>query len=163
MIVAKTDIAHNKLSKMFKYRTITKKYLALVHGVVKNNSGTIIASIGRSPSDRKKMAVIELKDENDILVNSRKPRRAKSRQAVTHYQVLKRNKDTTLLELNLETGRTHQIRVHLSHIHHPIVGDKVYGLKKDKTPEMALHSFYLAFKHPVTGEFMEFKREKELK
>lgn len=162
MVVAKTDTAHNKLSKMFKDRTITKKYLALVHGNVKNDSGTIIASIGRSQSDRKKMAVIELKDEKDIFMNSRKPRRAKSRQAITHYNVLKRNKDTTLLELKLETGRTHQIRVHLAYIHHPIVGDKVYGLKKDKTPEMALHSFYLSFKHPVTGELMEFKKEKVL-
>jgi len=162
MVIAKTDKAHKYLSNLFKDRKITKKYLALVHGVVKDDAGTIIASIGRSSSDRKKMAVIEIKSDKDRALNENKPRKSKSRQAVTHYTVLKRNKDTTLLELKLETGRTHQIRVHLAHIHHPIVGDKVYGLKKDKTPEMALHSYYLSFIHPVAREIMEFVREKVL-
>lgn len=163
MVIAKTDQTHRYLANLFKNRQITKKYLALVHGNVKDDSGTIIASIGRSPSDRKKMAVIEIRNEKDKALNANKPRKCKTRQAITHYQVLKRNKSTTLLELKLETGRTHQIRVHLAHIHHPIVGDKVYGLKKDKAAEMALHSYYLSFVHPVTGELVEFKREKELK
>lgn len=162
MVIAKTDATHKYLANLFKDRKITKKYMALVHGIVKDESGTITASIGRSASDRKKMAVIEIKSDKDRSLNDNKPRKCKSRQAITHYTVLKRNKDTTLMELKLETGRTHQIRVHLAHIHHPIVGDKVYGLKKDKTPEMALHSYYLGFEHPVTGEFMEFIREKML-
>lgn len=161
MVVAKNDFTHEKLSKMFQDRLVTKKYLALVHGVVKEDEGTIEEPIGRSTSDRKKMAVINIKTDEQIKANAKRPRKLKSRNAITHFKVLKRYKDKTLLELKLETGRTHQIRVHLSHIHHPIVGDKIYGLKKDKTPEMALHSYYLSFMHPRTGEVMEFTRRKE--
>lgn len=162
MVVAKTDIAHQKLSKMFKDRQIDKKYIALVHGIIKEDEGTIKAPIGRSASDRKKMAVIILHDEKTKLENSKKPRRSKSREAVTHFKVLKRLKDRTLVELKLETGRTHQIRVHLSYIHHPIVGDRVYGFKKDKTQTMRLHSYYLGFIHPVTGKKMEFVRKSDM-
>lgn len=157
IVIAKNDNAHNVLSNAFKNRKIEKKYLALVHGIVKEDAGTISAPIGRSQSDRKKMAVIELKSEKDVNDNAKKHRKSKSRSAVTHFRVLKRNKDTTLLELKLETGRTHQIRVHLAHLHHPIVGDKIYGLKKDKSEKMFLHSFLLGFDHPVTGKYMEFK------
>ncbi len=162
MVVAKNDLAHEKLSNMFQDRTVTKKYLALVHGTVKEDEGTISAPIGRSTSDRKKMAVIQITTPDQEKANAKRPRKLKSRTAVTHFKVLRRDKDTTLLELKLETGRTHQIRVHLSHIHHPIVGDRIYGLKKDKTPAMALHSYYLSFAHPRTGKIMEFTKDKEM-
>lgn len=158
MVIAKTDIAHRKISKLFKDRKVIKKYLAVVHGRVKKDSGTIDEPLGRSASDRKKMAVIHLLNEKDILANSKKPRKLKTRNAVTHFKVLKRYEDTTLLDINLETGRTHQIRVHLAHIHHPIIGDKIYGLKKDKADNMELYSYFLSFEHPVTGKMMEFER-----
>ena len=149
IVIAKNDNAHNVLSNAFKNRKVEKKYLALVHGLVKEDAGTISASIGRSQSDRKKMAVIELRTDKEKNDNEKKHRKVKSRHAVTHFQVLKRFKDTTLLELRLETGRTHQIRVHLSHAGHPIIGDSIYGLKKDRSDKMMLHSFFLGFQHPV--------------
>lgn len=162
VVVAKTDIAHRRLSNMFKNRRITKKYLALVHGNVKKDAGTICAPIGRSSSDRKKMSVILIESEKEQRENERKPRRSKSREAITHYKVLKRFKNsTTLLELTPETGRTHQIRVHLSHIHHPIVGDSVYGLKKDKSKYMYLNAYKLGFEHPITRKYLEFKKVDE--
>lgn len=161
MVVAKNDAAHQNLSSQFKDRKVTKRYIALVHGSIKNETGAIEAPIGRSQSDRKKMAVITQDPEGMKAHNLRKPRRSKARNAVTHYRVLKRRGDKTLVELKLETGRTHQIRVHMAYIGHPIVGDRVYGQKKDKTPFMALHSYALGFFHPVTGEYMEFIREKE--
>ena len=160
IVIAKNDNAHNVLSNAFKNRKIEKKYLALVHGIVKEDKGTISAPIGRSQYDRKKMAVIELRSEKDVNDNAKKHRKSKSRSAVTHFTVLKRYKDTTLLDLKLETGRTHQIRVHLSHAGYPIVGDKIYGQKKDKTEKMALHSYLLGFDHPVSGEYLEFRTEK---
>jgi len=162
MVVAKDDITHRELSKMFKDRKVTKKYMAMVHGKVKSDCGTIEAPIGRSQSDRKKMAVVNIVTEKQLIDNQRKARTAKSRNAVTHYKVIKRFDDRTLLELKLETGRTHQIRVHMAYINHPIVGDKIYGYKKDKAETMALHSFALGFIHPFTGEYMEFIREKML-
>ena len=155
IVIAKNDNAHSVLSNAFKNRKVEKKYLAIVHGIVKEDKGTISAPIGRSQSDRKKMAVIELKSEKDVNDDAKKHRKSKSRSAVTHFTVLKRYKDTTLLELKLETGRTHQIRVHLAHIHHPIVGDTIYGLKKDKSDKMALHSYLLGFDHPVSGKHIE--------
>ncbi len=161
MVVAKTDAAHRNLSAQFKDRKVAKKYLALVHGTIKNDTGTIDVPIGRSQSDRKKMAVIKADPENMKAHNLRKPRRSKARHAVTHYKVVKRQAGRTLLEIKLETGRTHQIRVHMAYMGHPIVGDKVYGQKKDKSPFMALHSYALGFFHPFTGEYMEFVREKE--
>ncbi len=161
LVVAKTDAAHRNLSGQFKDRKVVKKYLALVHGSIKNDAGTIDAPIGRSQSDRKKMAVIKADPESLRTHNHRKPRRSKARSAVTHYKVVKRQNDKTLLEIKLDTGRTHQIRVHMAYMGHPIVGDKVYGHKKDKSPFMALHSYALGFFHPVTGEYMEFVREKE--
>ncbi|MEK7376769.1 MAG: RluA family pseudouridine synthase [Candidatus Margulisiibacteriota bacterium] len=163
IVIAKNDNAHSCLSNAFKNRKIEKKYIALVHGVVKEDKGTISAPIGRSQSDRKKMAVIELKNEKDVNDNAKKHRKSKSRSAVTHFTVLKRYKDTTLLELKLETGRTHQIRVHLTHAGHPIVGDQVYGKKKDKEETMFLHSFLLGFHHPVSGGYIEFKKMPEWK
>lgn len=162
MVVAKTDNAHQKLSAQFKDRRVVKRYIALVHGTIKKDAGTIEAPIGRSQSDRKKMAVIKADPEKMKALNSRKPRRSKARNAVTHYKVVKRQDGNSLVELKLETGRTHQIRVHMAYIGHPIVGDKVYGQKKDKSPFMALHSFALGFFHPSTGEYMEFVREKDL-
>jgi 23S rRNA pseudouridine1911/1915/1917 synthase len=158
IVIAKNDNAHSVLSNAFKNRRIEKKYLALVHGIVKEDKGTICSPIGRSQSDRKKMAVIELKSEKDVNDNAKKHRKSKSRSAVTHFTVLKRFKDKTLLELKLETGRTHQIRVHLSHAGYPIVGDKIYGKKKDKEGMMFLHSFLLGFNHPVSAEYVEFER-----
>ncbi len=160
IVVAKNDRAHNFLAKQFKDRKIHKKYLALVHGKVKSDSGTIDMPIGRSVSDRKKMSVVQNDPSFIQTHNFRKPRRSKARQAITHYRVIERFKDKTLLELKPETGRTHQIRVHLAHIGHPIVGDKIYGFKKDKSSSMALHSYVLGFFHPETNEYMEFKREK---
>lgn len=162
MVVAKTDIAHKELSCQFKDRKVVKRYIALVHGTIKNDAGTIEAPIGRSQSDRKKMAVIKADPENMKALNHRKPRRSKARNAVTHYKVVKRHDGKTLVEVKLETGRTHQIRVHMAYIGHPIIGDKVYGQKKDKSPFMALHSYALGFFHPVSGEYMEFVREKVL-
>lgn len=161
MVVAKTDAAHKELSRQFKDRKVVKRYMALVLGSLKSDAGTIEAPIGRSQSDRKKMAVIKTDPEKMKALNSRKPRRSKARNAVTHYKVVKREAGNTLLEVKLETGRTHQIRVHMAYIGHPIIGDKVYGQKKDRAPFMALHSFALGFFHPISGEYMEFVREKE--
>lgn len=162
MVIAKTDVAHRSLSAQFKDRKVAKKYLALVHGSIKNDAGTIDAPIGRSQSDRKKMAVIAADPSVIKAHNFRKPRRSKARNAVTHYKVVKRQAGKTLLEIRLETGRTHQIRVHMAYMGHPIVGDKVYGQKKDKSPFMSLHSYALGFSHPVTGEYMEFVKDKVL-
>ena len=158
MVIAKHDGAHQKLSNDFRDRKVNKKYLALVHGLVKSDSGTIDVPIGRSQSDRKKMAVIIIRTEKEEQDHKRKHRKVRARDSVTHYKVVARFKDTTLVELKLETGRTHQIRVHMAYLRHPIVGDKAYGLKKDKEPEMFLNSYLLGFNHPVTGAAMEFKK-----
>ena len=146
LLVAKTNKAHRILTDDFKNKRIKRRYMALVHGVIDNNKGKIVAPIGRSKTDRKKMAIT---DEN-----------AKS--AVTNFTVLERFKDATLLELILETGRTHQIRVHMEYINHPIVNDPVYGRRKliNDYGQM-LHAFYLGFNHPITGKFMEFSVEPE--
>ena len=146
LLVAKTNEAHRILSDDFKNKRIKRKYMALVHGVIDNNKGKIVAPIGRSKTDRKKMAIT---DEN-----------AKS--AVTNFTVLERLNNATLLELVLETGRTHQIRVHMEYIGHPIVNDPVYGRRKliNDYGQM-LHAFYLGFNHPITHEFMEFSVEPE--
>lgn len=142
MVVAKNDLAHLDLSRQIKNRQITKKYLALVYGEVENESGIIDAPIGRSLRDRKKMAVIE----------------GKSREALTKFKVLKRFLNYTLLEVEIYTGRTHQIRVHLSFIGHPVVGDKVYSRRKQELNinRQALHSYILGFAHPFTKKYMEF-------
>ena len=143
MVVAKNDFAHLDLSRQIKEHQVTKKYLTLVHGNMKDDSGIIDAPIGRSLKNRKKMAVTV---------------EGKSREAVTHFKVLKRFSGYTLVEATLRTGRTHQIRVHLAFIGHPIVGDQLYGRKKQgiNISRQALHSHILGFVHPSTKKHMEF-------
>ena len=146
LLIAKTNEAHRILSEEFKKHNIKRKYIALVHGVIDNNRGKINAPIGRSKTDRKKMCVTADNSKN----------------AVTNFTVLERYKDATLLELELETGRTHQIRVHMDYINHPVVNDPVYGNKKPINDYgQMLHAFYLGFNHPITHKFMEFTREPE--
>ena len=146
LLVAKTNRAHRILSDDFKNKRVSRKYIALVHGVIDNNKGKINAPIGRSKLDRKKMCVT---DEN-------------SKNAVTNFKVLERYKNATLLELILETGRTHQIRVHMEYINHPVVNDSVYGKrKKINDYGQMLHAAYLGFNHPITNEFMEFEVDVE--
>lgn len=142
LIVAKSDRAHMGLAQQIKEHSFTREYEAVVIGNIKNDSGTVDAPIGRHPIDRKKMAVTDKNSKN----------------AVTHYQVLQRHKGFTHLRLILETGRTHQIRVHMSYIGHPVAGDDVYGNKKDKLPfeGQCLHAKKIGFIHPVTGEYLEF-------
>jgi len=141
LMIAKNDLAHLGLTEQIKNRAVQKKYLALVYGNLKEEKGTIDAPIGRHPIDRKKMAVV--------------PRTGKP--AVTHYQVLQRYGNHTYLEIDLETGRTHQIRVHLAYIGHPVVGDPVYSSKnRFNLPGQFLHAYQLTFKHPRTGRTLEF-------
>lgn len=142
LIVAKNNEAHISLSEQIKFHTITRKYIAVVHGNIKNDTGTVDKPLGRNPSDRKKMCIT---DKN-------------SRNAVTHFKVLKRFGRYTYIECTLETGRTHQIRVHLSNMGNPILGDKVYGIKKEKfdLKGQMLHAKVIGFTHPKTSQFMEF-------
>ena len=142
IIIAKNDKAHINLSEQLKNHEIKKTYIALVRGIVKENNATINMPIGRSKKDRKKMDV----DKN-------------GKEAITHFKVLKRYKDCTLLEINIETGRTHQIRVHLSHIGYPIIGDEVYSNGKNKwnIEGQCLHAKSLDFKHPITGKNMHIE------
>ena len=144
LMIAKNDKAHEFLQKQLHDKTITRKYIALVWGVIPNDTGVIDAPIMRDKSDRKKMAVGSLN----------------SKDAVTHFKVLERFNDATLIELKLETGRTHQIRVHLSYIGHPVVNDPVYGRRKiiDETGQ-CLHAKTLGFIHPITHKYMEFDSE----
>ncbi|APQ75905.1 RluA family pseudouridine synthase [Clostridium botulinum] len=144
LVVAKNDISHNNLAAQFKEHSISRVYMALVEGIIKDEQGTIEAPIGRHPVDRIKMAVV--KD---------------GRHAVTHYKVIERFKNHTLVECRLETGRTHQIRVHMSHIMHPLVGDPVYGYKKQRfnLKGQMLHAKLLGFIHPTTGQYVEFQSE----
>ncbi len=143
LMVAKNDAAHIGLSEQIKEHSLTRAYKALVHGGFSADTGTIDAPIGRDLNDRKKMTIT---DRN-------------SREAVTHYRVLERLGKYTFIECVLETGRTHQIRVHMSHNGHPIVGDKTYGVKKDefKLEGQLLHAYKIGFIHPVTSEYMEFQ------
>ena len=142
LMVAKNNKAHISLSKQLENKTTVRKYIALVHGVINNDTGTINAPIGRDKKDRKKMAVT-----ND-----------NSKEAVTNFKVLERYKKATLIECSLETGRTHQIRVHLSYIDFPVINDPLYSFKKkiDDTGQM-LHARLLGFNHPTTNEYMEFE------
>ena len=144
LMVAKSDYAHEFLQKQLQDKTTTRKYVALVWGVIPNDTGVIDAPIMRDKSDRKKMAVGS----------------TNSKDAITHFKVLERFKDATLIELKLETGRTHQIRVHLSYIGHPVVNDPVYGRRKliDDTGQ-CLHAKTLGFIHPTTKKYMEFDSE----
>ena len=142
LIVAKNDMAHVKMSEQIKNHEVKKIYIALVRGVIKENEATIDMPIGRSRTDRKKMAVA--KD---------------GKNAVTHIKVLKRYDKYTLLEINIETGRTHQIRVHLSHIGYPIIGDYTYSNGKNEfgVEGQCLHAKSLEFKHPITKKEMKLE------
>lgn len=137
LIVAKNDKAHINLSEQIKNREITKKYIALVRGVIKENEATIDMPIARSDKDRKKMAVNKT-----------------GKKAVTHFKVIKRYKDYTLLDIKIDTGRTHQIRVHMAEIGYPVVGDIVYSNGKNPFGVVGqmLHAKSLDFVHPITGE-----------
>lgn len=142
LVICKTDRAHQILAEKLKSHSITRRYHAIVHGNLKEDAGTINAPVGRHPVDRKKMST----------------KAPCGRPAVTHYKVLERFGDYTYIECELETGRTHQIRVHMASIGHPILGDAVYGPMKCpfKLEGQTLHAKILGFEHPVTGEYMEF-------
>lgn len=141
LMVAKNDKAHRSLAKQLKDKTNIREYVALVHGRIAEDEGTINAPIGRSLKDRKKQAVV--KD---------------GRNAVTHFEVLKRYRDYTFVKCILETGRTHQIRVHMKYIGHPLVGDPLYGPKKTiKGNGQFLHAGKLGFVHPTTGKLLIFE------
>jgi 23S rRNA pseudouridine1911/1915/1917 synthase len=145
MMVAKTEQAHHYLTNQIKERKIVKKYMALVHGVLKERAGYIEAPIGRDKKHGNKMAISD----------------TASREAKTYFEVIRQFESFALLLLRLYTGRTHQIRVHLKFIGYPVVGDKIYGIRKEKNQlitmqRQALHSHYLQFTHPVTGKVMSF-------
>ncbi|MCH5192072.1 MAG: RluA family pseudouridine synthase [Oscillospiraceae bacterium] len=142
LIVAKNDIAHMGLAEQIKEHSFTREYNAVVCGKMKNEIGTVNAPIGRNPKDRKKMCVTE----------------HNSKSAVTHYSVINEYNGYSHLALRLETGRTHQIRVHMAYIGHPVAGDPVYGNDK-KSAELhgqCLHAIKIGFVHPVSGEYLEF-------
>jgi 23S rRNA pseudouridine1911/1915/1917 synthase len=144
IIACKNDMAHNAIAAQLKEHSMTRRYQAIVHGVLKEDEGTIDAPIGRHPVDRKKMSI----NYNH------------GRNAVTHYRVLERFKQYTHIECRLETGRTHQIRVHMASIHHPLLGDALYGPAKCPIAGLTgqtLHAGVLGFVHPRTGEYMEFE------
>ncbi len=143
LVIAKTDKALADLSNQMKEKTVTRKYIALVEGVIPHNLGKINAPIGRDPKNRQRMAVTE-----------------KGKTSVTNFKVLTRYSKNTLIECELETGRTHQIRVHLDYIGHPLVGDPKYGRRKTETKYgQFLHAKTLGFIHPNTLEYMEFDSE----
>ena len=144
LIVCKNDKAHNALAEQLKEHSITRKYRAIVCGNLKEDEGTVDAPLGRHPQDRKKMAIV----------------RTGGKRAVTHYRVLERFGNYTYIECQLETGRTHQIRVHMASIGHPLLGDAVYGPKKCPVKNLqgqTLHAMVLGFIHPRTGAYMEFE------
>jgi len=142
LIACKNDVAHQKISEQLKEHSITRRYRALVYGVIKEDEGVVNAPIGRHPIDRKKMAI--------------NPKNGKN--AITHYRVLERFREYTYIECELETGRTHQIRVHMASLYHPLVGDQVYGPEKNPfhLQGQCLHAMVLGFVHPRTHEYMEF-------
>lgn len=140
LIICKNDEAHNKVAELLKNHDITRRYRAIVCGKINDDSGTVDAPIGRHPTDRKKMAV-----------------KADGKRAVTHYRVLERFDKYTYVECELETGRTHQIRVHMASIGHPLLGDTVYSSRKSpyKLEGQALHAMTIGLKHPRSGEYIE--------
>ncbi|MBH0229073.1 RluA family pseudouridine synthase [Halobacillus yeomjeoni] len=143
LMVAKNDLAHKSLAKQLSEKSVERKYEAIAHGMIAHEYGTIDAPIGRDPKDRQRMAVVE-----------------GGRDAVTHFRVLRSFQDFTLVECKLETGRTHQIRVHMRYINHPLVGDPKYGPRKTWGLDgQALHAKLLGFEHPRTGEWMSFEVE----
>lgn len=142
LMIAKNDFTHNSLAEQLKNKTTTRKYIALVWGTINHDTGTIDAPIGRSLTNRQKMCVTDIN----------------SKDAITNFKVLERYEDVTLIECILETGRTHQIRVHMDYIKHPIVNDPIYGKKKminDNFGQM-LHAKTLGFIHPRSGKYLEF-------
>ena len=142
LVVCKNDKAHQSLSEQLKVHSIRRIYVAIVHGNIKEEEGTVNAPIGRHPTDRKKMSI----------------HAKNARNAITHYKVLKRFGDYTYIQCKLETGRTHQIRVHMASIGHPLLGDQVYGPKKCPFPKLVgqtLHAKTLGFIHPRTNEYIE--------
>ena len=144
LMIAKNDIAHRSLSNQLKTHSVTRRYVALVHGIIPHVQGKIDAPIGRNPNDRQSMTVT----------------RTNSKNAVTNFTVIKRYKSMSLIECRLETGRTHQIRVHMSYIGYPVYGDPKYGRRKDDfTHGQFLHAKKLGFIHPVTQKYMEFESE----
>ena len=144
LVVAKNDLAHQNLSEQLAKRTLKRTYIALVHGVIQHNVGTIEAPIGRDKSDRQKMTVTSMN----------------ARPALTHFKVMKRYEAYTLVECQLDTGRTHQIRVHFQYINFPIVGDPKYSIKKTlETQGQCLHAQRIEFIHPRTQEVMQFEAE----
>jgi len=140
MMVAKTHQAHNDLSAQIKARQVTKGYLALVEGSLKSTEGEVDAPVGRHPRRRTRMAVV-----------------VGGKEARTNYKVRQELRGHSLVELYLETGRTHQIRVHMAHLGHPLVGDTTYGHASHLVDRHFLHAFHLGFKHPITGEPLDFK------
>lgn len=141
LIICKNDHAHNCLAAQLKEHSITRRYRAIVHGVIDSDHGTVDAPIGRDPKDRKRMAVNETNGKH----------------AVTHYEVLQRYKEYTYIECRLETGRTHQIRVHMASIGYPLLGDEVYGKRKSpyRLEGQTLHAMTIGFVHPSTGAYLE--------
>ena len=147
LLVAKNDMAHLSLSEQIKAHTVHRAYKAVVIGSMKEDAGTVDAPIGRHPTDRKRMAIVP-----------------GGREAVTHWRVLERLRGATLIECRLTTGRTHQIRVHMASIGHPVLGDPVYGPKKSPYPVAGgqlLHAYRVGFEHPRTGETLIFEAEPE--
>ena len=145
LMIAKTDLAHASLSKQLFEHTIVRKYTALVQDNIRQDAGSVNLPIGRDPKNRLKRTV------NGV----------RAKEAVTHFRVLERFGEYTLIECRLETGRTHQIRVHMAYIKHPLVGDPLYGSKKQpfNVQGQLLHAGVLGFVHPVTGQYMEFQAE----
>jgi len=144
MLVAKNDVSHNSLAEQIKEHTVRREYRTIVIGNLRDDEGTISAPIGRHKTDRKKMAVTE----------------SNSKDATTHYKVIERYPGFTYVSCLLETGRTHQIRVHMSHIGHPVIGDRIYGARDKLGIEgQCLHSKNLTFVHPRSGEEMYFETE----
>lgn len=145
IMVAKNDESHKFLSEQLKNRNVKREYIAIVHGVIKNKEGIINAPIGRDPRDRKKMTVIN----------------TNSKEAITHYKVIEEFQNLSFIKAKLETGRTHQIRVHMAYINHPIVGDATYSRNTNKfnINKQLLHAIKLGFIHPRTKEYMEFETD----
>lgn len=144
IVIAKNDKVHTALTEMFQEKKIRKTYLAILKGKLNKSEGKVVTQIGRDKNDRKKMTVID-----DI---------TKGKNAITNYKVVSQNNLFTLVKVNIETGRTHQIRVHMRHLGYPILGDSVYG-RKDNEKRQMLHAYKLEFLHPVTGHQMEFTGE----
>lgn len=142
LLICKEDGAHRDLAEQLKEHSIKRRYRAVVQGNIKEDEGTVDAPVGRHPIDRKKMAI----------------NHKNGKEAVTHYKVLERFGNATYIECRLETGRTHQIRVHMASLGHPLLGDTVYGSSKNPyhLQGQALHAMILGFRHPVTGEYLEF-------